>query len=198
MLNTVIGALSAAIKAHGIEVLTMAREQRTQAPARLGQRLLEALLRRDADRAVRQAVTDVAEHPRDPDVLGSLRWQVKKAIAADPALADEVRELLREHAAVPTAPDSWRPAVEPTPSVERTVPVERKAPVERAPSVERTPSVERKVPVDRTPPVVAHRSRPPSRSDDPRWCSQCGRHGHIASRDGSLRECSNGHMWLTD
>lgn len=193
MLDTVIGALAAAVRAHGIEVLTMAEEQRTLPPARLGQRLVQALLRRDADRAVRQAVTDVAGHPRDPDALGGLRWQVKKALAADPALADEVRELLREHAAVPTAPASWLPPVAPPPSVERN-----KAPAERKPSVERTPPVERKVPVERTPPVVAYRRRPVFRADDPRWCSQCGRHGHIASRDGSLRECSNGHTWFVD
>src|SRR6266487_1032708 len=94
-LDVVTGALSAAIEGR-------------RAGARLGQRILQALMGWDgAQTALKQAVTDVAEHIGDPDALGGLRWQVKKAMASDPALAEQVRELLREHAAVPTPPPSW-------------------------------------------------------------------------------------------
>jgi hypothetical protein len=142
-----------------------------QAGARLGERILQALLRWDGDQtALKQAVTDVAEHAGDPDALGGLRWQVKKAMTADPALTEQIRELLREHAAVPTPPPSW------------SQPVERSTRPTRPSTQPTQPST--------------YQSR--SSSGDPRLCPSCGRRGRIAGRDAALRECSCGTRWDMD
>ncbi len=64
-----------------------------QAAAGVGK--LVALVRgRLSGAAAAEALTELAAAPEDADAQGAVRLQLKKAIAADPAFAEELRQLV--------------------------------------------------------------------------------------------------------
>lgn len=49
----------------------------------------------EAKEAAKEAATDVAERPENEDLQASLRVQLKKILDADPALAEEIAQILQ-------------------------------------------------------------------------------------------------------
>ncbi|MBC7226463.1 MAG: ATP-binding protein [Thermoflexales bacterium] len=69
-----------------------------------------------ARESVARAAQDLASHPDDPDAQAALRFQIRKALAEDPALAEELAGLLQArevhlyiHPAPPPVPERPRP-----------------------------------------------------------------------------------------
>ncbi|MFC4497639.1 hypothetical protein ACFPA8_26265 [Streptomyces ovatisporus] len=97
LLSHAVPAVGAAVSAYGAGVLTRAEDEAAMATVRLGQRLLDRILRRTPDPApIEAAVTDLAETGEDSDALAALRFQIRKALLADPSLMAEVAALLPE------------------------------------------------------------------------------------------------------
>ncbi|WP_369359986.1 hypothetical protein [Streptomyces sp. cg2] len=102
LLGEVVPAIGAAVGAYGVAVLNRAEEQAADATVHLGQRLLDRILHRTPDATpIEGAVTDLAGAVDDPDALAALRFQIRRVLAADPALATELAALLPEEPAVP-------------------------------------------------------------------------------------------------
>ncbi|MFE0374274.1 hypothetical protein ACFW1M_01570 [Streptomyces inhibens] len=94
LVGQIVPAVGAAVGAYGVNVLSRAEDQAADATVRLGQRLLDRILRRTPDRApIEAAVTDLATTDGDPDALAALRLQIRGALAADPSLVTELAEL---------------------------------------------------------------------------------------------------------
>jgi hypothetical protein len=51
---------------------------------------------REGREAVRKAVQEVIDHPKDEDAVAALRLQIRKILAEDASLAREIKELLEE------------------------------------------------------------------------------------------------------
>lgn len=101
LLGQIVPAVEAAVGAYGVGVLTRAEDEAAGATVRLGQRLLARILHRGTNTAsVEAAVTDLAGRGEDPDVLATLRWQIKKVLRDDPQFADELSATLPERPAV--------------------------------------------------------------------------------------------------
>src|SRR6185369_8900679 len=76
-------------------------DQASDATLGLGRRLLNRILRREDSREVIEgALVEVGAAPEDEDAVASLRLQIRKALAADPALAAEVAQMLQAGSAV--------------------------------------------------------------------------------------------------
>ncbi|NJP96725.1 hypothetical protein HCN51_46120 [Nonomuraea sp. FMUSA5-5] len=86
---------SAAIAAYGSAVLTKAQDVAADETIGMGQRLLQRIWQRPESQAeLESAVADRVQAPDDDDSLAALRLQIKKALAADPALAMELADML--------------------------------------------------------------------------------------------------------
>jgi hypothetical protein len=85
-------AMAAAVGTYGAGVLTRVEDGAADATVRLGQRLLARVLSRAGDRRARveAAVADLAAAGDDPDGTAALRFQLRRALAADPELAGQV------------------------------------------------------------------------------------------------------------
>ncbi|KUL37838.1 hypothetical protein ADL22_20510 [Streptomyces sp. NRRL F-4489] len=95
MLGQIVPAAGAAVAAYGAAVLRQAEDEAAGATVRLGRRILARLRGRAADPAALDgAVADLAAEPDDPDALAALRFQIRRALAADPALVQEIAALL--------------------------------------------------------------------------------------------------------
>lgn len=95
MLGQIVPAAGAAVAVYGAAVLRRVEDEAAGATVRLGQRLLARIRGGAADpAAIDGAVTDLAADPYDPDALAALRLQIRRALAADPALVDEIAALL--------------------------------------------------------------------------------------------------------
>ncbi|MFE2431671.1 hypothetical protein ACFXJ5_33690 [Streptomyces sp. NPDC059373] len=95
LLGQAMPAVSAAVGAYGVGVLTKAESEAADTTVRLGQRVLARILRRSAQpAAIEAAVTDLAQAVEDPDALAALRLQIKKVLAGYPELAAELSALL--------------------------------------------------------------------------------------------------------
>ncbi|MFE4016819.1 hypothetical protein ACFXPZ_05185 [Streptomyces sp. NPDC059101] len=95
MLGQIVPAAGAAVAVYGAAVLQRVEDEAAGATVRLGQRLLARIRGGAADpTAIDGAVTDLAADPDDPDALAALRLQIRRALAADPALVDEIAALL--------------------------------------------------------------------------------------------------------
>ncbi|MFE4519703.1 hypothetical protein ACFRMQ_36650 [Kitasatospora sp. NPDC056783] len=95
LLGQVVPAVSAAVGAYGTGVLDRAEDEAADATIRLGQRLLNRILRRSPQHEpVVAAVTDLAESADDPDTLVVLRRQLRRLLTNDTALARELAALL--------------------------------------------------------------------------------------------------------
>lgn len=93
--GAVVPYVAAAAGAYGAGVVARVQEVAADATVGLGGRLLRRLLgREESAPLVEAAVLDVAEDPADEDRLAALRWQIRKAVAADPRLAAELSEML--------------------------------------------------------------------------------------------------------
>ncbi|MEE4491411.1 hypothetical protein [Streptomyces sp. BE230] len=99
LLGQIVPAVQAAVDAYGVGVLARIEDQVVDETAgetvRLGQRLLDRILRRDASTApVTAAVADLAGAAGDPDAEGALRLQIRKALREDPSFAAELALML--------------------------------------------------------------------------------------------------------
>jgi len=97
--GTAVKFVIAVARQYGAAVLDHVEDEATDAAADatvgLGRRLLRRLLGRpESSAAIGSAVTDVAEHPDEEDYTAALRVQIRKALDADPQLADEVSGML--------------------------------------------------------------------------------------------------------
>lgn len=92
--------VSAAIGAYGSAVLTKAQDVAADETVSLGRRLLQRIWQRpESQAALGSAVSDRVQAPDGDDSLAALRLQIKKALAADPALAKELADMLGPAAA---------------------------------------------------------------------------------------------------
>lgn len=92
-------AIEASVVAYGLAVVSKAEDQAADGTVRLGRRILESLrgkgrARHELDGAVR----DLAGNPGDGDALAALRMQIRKVLANDPELIQQVRDILGESA----------------------------------------------------------------------------------------------------
>jgi hypothetical protein len=93
--------ISAAVGAYGGAVLARARDQAADATIGLGRRLLQRIFgHRDAAEPLPEPLADLAANPGDADALAAVRLAIRKALDADPALAEEVRTMLANGAGV--------------------------------------------------------------------------------------------------
>lgn len=98
----VIPYVTAAVRAYGIHTLEKVRdaavEEASDATAGLGARLLKRLFSHDESRPVIEgAVVDLASGPDDADAVAAMRLQIRKLLAADPALANAIADMLPAH-----------------------------------------------------------------------------------------------------
>jgi hypothetical protein len=89
--------VTATVAAYGMHTLDKVRdsfvERASEATVGRGHRLLDRILRREPSReSVEEAVVDLAAGM--PDSEAALRLQIRKALAADPELAADVRSML--------------------------------------------------------------------------------------------------------
>ncbi|SEH03919.1 hypothetical protein SAMN05444920_14811 [Nonomuraea solani] len=81
--------------AFGTAVWAKAQDTAADETVSLGRRLLQRLGAREESRpALEGAVADAVAEPADEDYAAALRGQIKKALAADPALAAEIEGML--------------------------------------------------------------------------------------------------------
>jgi hypothetical protein len=97
--GTVVPYIGGVATAYGAAVLDKVRDDTADATAdatvSLGRRLIRRLLRREESRPMIEAtVTDLAANPDDEDYQAALRAQIRKALAADPTLADDLHTML--------------------------------------------------------------------------------------------------------
>lgn len=86
--------VTAAIGAYGAAVLSTARDQAADATVGLGRRLLQRIFGRRTPEQAPSAVAELAESPDDLDLQAALRVAVRHALAADPELVADLRQLL--------------------------------------------------------------------------------------------------------
>ncbi|GAA4190468.1 hypothetical protein [Microbispora amethystogenes] len=93
--------LTAAAGAYGQAVAAKAQDTIADETVSLGRRLLQRIIKRGQSHAqIQAAITDLAQAQKDAnaadtdDAVAALRLQVKKALAADPALAAELTRML--------------------------------------------------------------------------------------------------------
>ena len=91
----VVPYASAAAAAYGGAVLAKVRDDAADATVGLGRRLLQRIFgTRTGDEPLPEPVADVVADPADEDALAALRLAVRKALAADAGLLDQVRDML--------------------------------------------------------------------------------------------------------
>lgn len=96
MMGQVVPAISAAVGAYGVGVLTRAQDAAADATVNLGRRILAWLWRHASERGrLEAAVTDLAAAGgQDPDAVAALRLQVRRILAQDPELVSELAGML--------------------------------------------------------------------------------------------------------
>jgi hypothetical protein len=87
--------VSAAVGVYGGAVLAKAQDDLADATVDLGHRLLQKMFgHRGEGEPLPGPLADLAADAGDPDALAAVRLAVRKALAADPVLAGEVRSML--------------------------------------------------------------------------------------------------------
>lgn len=87
--------VSAAVGAYGGAVLAKVRDDAADATVGLGRRLLQKVFgHQDEQEPLPGPLADLAADPADEDALAACRLEIRKALAADPVLADEIRSML--------------------------------------------------------------------------------------------------------
>lgn len=98
--------MTAAIGAYGGAVLANVKDQAADATVGLGRRLLQRIFgTRDHAEQLPQTVADLAADPDDPDFQAALRVAIRKELAKDAVLAEEVRKLLAGSAGIKASGD---------------------------------------------------------------------------------------------
>jgi hypothetical protein len=88
---------SAAVGAYGGAVLAKVRDEAADATVGLGRRLLQRIFgTRQEGEPLPGPVADVVAGPTDEDALAAMRLAIRKELAANPALQDEVRDILEQ------------------------------------------------------------------------------------------------------
>jgi len=97
VLPEVVTAVTAAVGTYGTSVLTRTEDAAAEATVSLGRRLIQKIFHRSGNSdSIRESVADLAAAPGDDDAVAALRLRLKKALAADPALAAEVADMVRQ------------------------------------------------------------------------------------------------------
>ena len=87
--------VSAAVGAYGGAVLAKVRDEAADATVGLGCRMLRRVFgSRGEGEPLPGPLADLAASPEDADALAAVRLVIRKALAADPVLAAEVRSIL--------------------------------------------------------------------------------------------------------
>lgn len=89
-------AVSAAVGAYGVAVLTRAQDAAADATVSMGQRIVQTVWRRgdESEQAeLERAVSEHAEDPDDPDTVAGLRAALKRVLRDDAELREELAEL---------------------------------------------------------------------------------------------------------
>lgn len=87
--------VSAAVGAYGGAVLAKLQDDAADATVGLGRRVLQRIFgSRGEGEALPMPLANLVADPYDEDALGAVRLAIKKALAADPVLAAEVRSML--------------------------------------------------------------------------------------------------------
>jgi hypothetical protein len=87
--------ISAAVAAYGGAVLAKVRDDAADATVGLGRRLLQKVFgHRGEGEPLPGPLADLAADPHDGDALAACRLEIRRALAADPVLAAEVRSML--------------------------------------------------------------------------------------------------------
>lgn len=87
--------VSAAVGAYGGAVLAKLRDDAADATVGLGRRVLQRIFgSRGEGEALPGSLADLVADPYDDDALAAVRLAIRKALAADPELAVEVRSML--------------------------------------------------------------------------------------------------------
>jgi hypothetical protein len=102
VLGQVVPAISAAVGAYGVGVLTRAEDAAADGTVRLGQRLLGRVLRRGPAPEVERAVRALADAAPDEaeDAQAGLRLVLRKLLKQDPQLAGHLAGMLPQSAPV--------------------------------------------------------------------------------------------------
>jgi hypothetical protein len=87
--------MTAAAAAYGGAVLAKVRDDAADATVGLGRRLLQRVFgRREEHQDVPEPVQNLISFPQDADAVAALRLAVRKELAADAAMAGEIRAML--------------------------------------------------------------------------------------------------------
>ena len=99
MLDAAWPYLTAVFRGYGSALVARVSDEGADATADatvfLGRRLWRRLFGSASGAAVQEAAVEAVEHPDDADYLAGLRLQMKKVLAADPAVAGAFADLLR-------------------------------------------------------------------------------------------------------
>jgi hypothetical protein len=87
--------VSAAMAAYGVAVLAKVRDDTADATVILGRRLIQKVFGHHGEHVrLPTPLADLAADPADQDALAACRLMIRKALAADPVLAEEIRSML--------------------------------------------------------------------------------------------------------
>jgi hypothetical protein len=87
--------VSAAVGAYGGAVLAKVRDEAADATVGLGRRMLVRIFGfRGEGESLPEPLADLTANPGDGDALAAVRLAVRRALAADPVLEEEVRGML--------------------------------------------------------------------------------------------------------
>lgn len=101
LVGDVVPLISGAIGTYGAAVLSRAQDAAADATVGLGKRMLQRIWHRaPAPKVLEGAVVDLAQAPQDADALAALRLQVRKVLAQDPDLVQELAGMLPARGAV--------------------------------------------------------------------------------------------------
>jgi hypothetical protein len=93
--------VSAAMAAYGGAVLAKVRDDTADATVSMGRRLIQKVFGHHGEHVpLPTPLADLAADPADQDALAAARLMIRKALAADPVLADEIRHMLAAAPAV--------------------------------------------------------------------------------------------------
>ncbi|MCW2918240.1 MAG: hypothetical protein JWN52_6308 [Actinomycetia bacterium] len=87
----------AAATTYGGAVLAKSQEEAANATVGVGRRLVQRIFgTQEEGEEVPEALADVIADPEDADNLGALRKEIRKALAADEELAEQIRRIVRD------------------------------------------------------------------------------------------------------
>jgi hypothetical protein len=92
--------VTAAVGAYGSTVLAKVNDEAANATLGLGQRMLRRIFGTRGAGDAPQPVADLAADPDDPDLQAALRVAIRKVLAVDTELANDLRAMLAAEAAV--------------------------------------------------------------------------------------------------